>query len=288
MYVENKFDKQLPQQIIKTVSNKTYNKTLFSTFPLAIPTGIFISLTFIFYTTLFTNTEALPWAVNSLTSRVVISLGFFLIIIVSDKLFTSSKLALIATASNRISITQMLKNWFVVSSNNFIGASFLVLLVFLAILYNGDDGQSGLTFLQVTQYKFHHNTTEIVALGILCNIMVCLTVWMAFEAKTGTDKIFSVQLLAAIFVALGLAYCTANMFMVPLGILIQHFAPAEFWIAIAQNPSTFADISTSNFIFNNLIPVTIGNIIGGGVIVGLMYWIIYLRPIQKIKQFYKL
>ena len=286
MFAENKIDELLPHQITEKANNIAYSKAtkaFLSAFYLAITAGMFIGLAFVFYITVTTGASSLAWGIKSLTGGVAFSLGLLLVVVVGGELFTSSTLTLIAKASNRITTTQMLKNWLVVYFGNFVGASFLVLLIFFAGLYNADHGQWGLTALQVAQHKLHHTFTEAVALGILCNIMVCLAVWMAFGAKTITDKMFAVLLPVAMFVASGFEHCIANMFMVPTGILIQHFAPAEFWIAIAQDPSTFADISTSNFIFNNLIPVTIGNIIGGGVIVGLMYWMIYLRPVQKNK-----
>ena len=286
MHAENKIDELLPHQITEKADNIAYSKAtkaFLSAFYLAITAGMFISLAFVFYITVTTGAGNLAWGLKCLIGGLAFSLGLLLVVVVGGELFTSSTLTLIAKASNRISTMQMLKNWLVVYFGNFVGASFLVFLIFFAGLYNADHGQWGLTALQVAQHKLHHSFTEAVALGILCNIMVCLAIWMAFGAKTVTDKMFAVLLPVAMFVSSGFEHCIANMFMVPTGILIQHFASPEFWIAIGQDPSTFADLSTSNFIFHNLIPVTIGNIIGGGVIVGLMHWMIYLRPTQKNK-----
>lgn len=286
MRAENKIDELLPHQITEKADNIAYSKAtkaFLSAFYLAITAGMFISLAFVFYITVTTGTSNLGWGLKNLIGGLAFSLGLLLVVVVGGELFTSSTLTLIAKASNRISTSQMLKNWCIVYFGNFIGASFLVLLIFLSGLYNADHGQWGLTALQVAQHKLHHSFTEAVALGILCNIMVCLAIWMAFGARTITDKMFAVLLPVAMFVACGFEHSIANMFMVPTGILIHSFAPAEFWIAIGQDASKFTDISTNNFIFHNLIPVTIGNIIGGGVIVGLMHWMIYLRPIQKSK-----
>lgn len=286
MHAENKIDELLPHQITEKADNIAYSKAtkaFLSAFYLAVTAGMFISLAFVFYITVTTGAGDLAWGIKCLIGGLAFSLGLLLVVVVGGELFTSSTLTLIAKASNRISTSQMLKNWLVVYFGNFIGASFLVLLIFFSGLYNADHGQWGLTALQVAQHKLHHSFTEAVALGILCNIMVCLAIWMAFGAKTITDKMFAVLLPVAMFVSSGFEHCIANMFMVPTGILIQHFASPEFWIAIGQDPSTFADITTNNFILHNLIPVTIGNIIGGGVIVGLMHWMIYLRPAQKNK-----
>ncbi len=286
MHAENKIDELLPHQITEKADNIAYSKAtkaFLSAFYLAVTAGMFISLAFVFYITVTTGAGDLPWGLRALTGGIAFSLGLLLVVVVGGELFTSSTLTLIAKASNRISTAQMLKNWLVVYFGNFVGATFLVLLIFFAGLYNSDHGQWGLTALQVAQHKLQHSFSEAVALGILCNIMVCLAIWMAFGAKSVTDKMFAVLLPVAMFVSSGFEHCIANMFMVPTGILIQHFATAEFWLAIGRDADTFADISTSNFIFNNLIPVTIGNIIGGGVIVGLMHWMIYLRPAQKNK-----
>ena len=288
MHAENKIDELLPHQITEKANNIAYSKAtkaLLSAFYLAMTAGMFISLAFVFYITVTTGAGDLAWGLKSLTGGLAFSLGLLLVVVVGGELFTSNTLTLIAKASNRISTMQMLKNWLVVYFGNFVGAFFLVFLIFFAGLYNADHGQWGLTALQVAQHKLHHSFTEAVALGTLCNIMVCLAIWMAFGARTVTDKMFAVLLPVAMFVASGFEHSIANMFMVPTGILIQHFAPAEFWISIGQDAGTFADISTSNFILHNLIPVTIGNILGGGVIVGLMHWMIYLRPGQKSKTY---
>ena len=286
MRAENKIDELLPHQITEKADNIAYSKAtkaFLSAFYLAVTAGMFISLAFVFYITVTTGAENLAWGPKSLTGGLAFSLGLLLVVVVGGELFTSNTLTLIAKASQRISTAQMLKNWLVVYFGNFIGATFLVFLIFFAGLYNADHGQWGLTALQVAQHKLHHSFTEAVSLGILCNIMVCLAIWMAFGARSVTDKMFAVLLPVAMFVSSGFEHCIANMFMVPTGILIQHFAPAEFWLAIGHSASEFADITTINFIINNLIPVTIGNIIGGGVIVGLMHWMIYLRPAQKNK-----
>ncbi|MCG6201441.1 formate transporter FocA [Psychromonas antarctica] len=287
MQAENKIDELLPHQITEKADNIAFSKAtkaFLSSFYLAITAGMFISLAFVFYVTVTTGSQDLAWGVKNFIGGIAFSLGLLLVVVVGGELFTSNTLTLIAKASQRITTMQMLKNWSVVYFGNFVGAIFLVLLMFLAGMYKADHGQWGLTALMVAQHKLHHTFTEAVALGILCNIMVCLAIWMAFGARTITDKMFAVLLPVAMFVASGFEHCIANMFMVPTGILIQHFATAEFWSSIGQDASTFKDLSIYNFIFHNLIPVTIGNIIGGGVIVGLMHWMIYLRPLQKSKK----
>jgi len=287
MHHENNTDELLPHQITEKADNMAFYKATkpsLSAFYLAIMAGLFIGLAFVFYTTVLTGTENVAWGPAKMLGGLAFSMGLLLVVVVGGELFTSSTLTLMARASNRISTAKMLKNWLIVYCGNFVGATFLVFLIFLSSLYMSDHGQWGLTALHTAQHKLHHTFTEAVALGMLCNIMVCLSVWMAFGSKTVTDKMFAVLLPVAMFVASGFEHSIANMFMIPTGILIQNFAPAEFWQAIGHQASDFSDLSVSNFIIDNLIPVTIGNIIGGGVIVGLMHWMIYLRPILKKQQ----
>ncbi|WP_022940415.1 formate transporter FocA [Psychromonas hadalis] len=287
MKAENKIDELLPHQITEKADEIAYSKAtkaFLSAFYLAITAGMFISLAFVFYITVTTGANDLPWGIKNFIGGLAFSLGLLLVVVVGGELFTSSTLTLIAKASHKITTAQMLKNWAIVYLGNYVGATFLVFLVFFASMYMGDNGQWGLNALNIAEHKLHHSFTEAVTLGILCNIMVCLAIWMAFGARSVTDKMFAVLLPVAMFVSSGFEHCIANMFMVPTGIMIQHFAPAEFWTVIGHSAREFSYLNSSNFIINNLIPVTIGNIIGGGVIVGLMHWMIYLRPLQKINK----
>jgi formate transporter len=107
--------------------------------------------------------------------------------------------------------------------------------------------------------------------------MVCLAVWMSYSGRSLMDKAMIMVLPVAMFVASGFEHSIANMFMIPMGIVIRNFASPEFWTAIGSTPESFSHLTVMNFITDNLIPVTIGNIIGGGLLVGLTYWVIYLR-----------
>ncbi|MGB5445087.1 MAG: formate transporter FocA [Psychromonas sp.] len=282
---ETKLDELLPHQITEKADDVAFSKAtkaFLSAFYLAITAGMFISLAFIFYITVTTGLDDVSWGLTKFTGGLAFSMGLLLVVVVGGELFTSSTLTLIAKASRRITTAQMLKNWSVVYCGNFVGAIFTVVLVFAAGLYMSDHGHWGLNVLLTAQHKLHHTFVQAVALGILCNIMVCLAIWMAFGARTVTDKMFAVLLPVAMFVASGFEHSIANMFMIPSGIMIRHFAPIEFWNEIGHLPAEFADLTIIGFVVDNLIPVTIGNIIGGGVVVGLMHWMIYLRP-AKIK-----
>jgi formate transporter len=111
----------------------------------------------------------------------------------------------------------------------------------------------------------------------MCNVLVCLAVWLAFSARTTTDKILSILFPITAFVAAGFEHSIANMYFIPIGLLIKQFAPDPFWALIGKTAADYAGLTWGNFVFRNLIPVTIGNIFGGAVLVGAVYWFVYLR-----------
>ncbi len=252
------------------------SKPLWQSFYLAITAGVFIAIAFVFYTTVTTGSEGMPYGLAKFIGGIAFSLGLILVVVCGGELFTSSTLTVIARANNRISTYQVLKNWLVVYVGNAFGAIFLVLLIWLAQQHLVNNGSWGINAMNIAQHKIHHSFTQAVALGILCNVMVCLAIWMAFACKSVTDKVIVMLLPISMFVASGFEHCIANLFMIPMGILIKTFASAEFWSLTSSSPELFSDLTFANFILNNLIPVTIGNIIGGA-LVGLAYWQIYLR-----------
>ena len=274
MKAESPFDCLKPEAIAAVAEDITYGKATkpaAKTFMLAITAGAFIAIAFVFYITVIATGG------SKLAGGVCFALGLILCVILGGELFTSTTLTLVARAANRITWAQMLKNWGIVYFGNLVGGLVMVALIMLSSQYMNTNGQWGLTALNVAQHKIHHTFVEAVALGILCNLMVCLAAWMAFGGRTMTDKALIMILPVAMFVASGFEHSIANMFMIPVGIAIQTFAGPEFWQAIGADPTKYADLTIGHFIINNLIPVTIGNIIGGGGMIGLTYWFIFRR-----------
>jgi CBS domain-containing protein len=150
----------------------------------------------------------------------------------------------------------------------------MLLLILGAKMHLLNDGQWGLNALNIAQHKIHHDWSQAFILGILCNVLVCLGVWMTFSSKDVLTKAFLLMLPVAMFVSSGFEHSIANLFMVPLGIMLQQFASVDFFNAIGVPASQFADITIMHFLFNNLIPVTLGNIVGGALFVGLAYLMI--------------
>ena len=274
MKAESPFDCLKPEAIAAVAEDITYGKATkpaAKTFMLAITAGAFIAIAFVFYITVIATGG------SKLAGGICFALGLILCVILGGELFTSTTLTLVARAANRITWAQMLKNWGIVYFGNLVGGLIMVTLIMLSSQYMNTNGQWGLTALNVAQHKIHHTFVEAVALGILCNLMVCLAAWMAFGGRTMTDKALIMVLPVAMFVASGFEHSIANMFMIPVGIAIQTFAGPEFWQAIGADPAKYADLTIGHFIINNLIPVTIGNIIGGGGMIGLTYWFIFRR-----------
>ncbi|EBW7151979.1 formate transporter FocA [Citrobacter braakii] len=253
------------------------NKHPLKTFYLSVTAGMFISIAFVFYITATVGTAGIPYGIAKLIGGICFSLGLILCIICGADLFTSTVLIVVAKACGHITWRQLLWNWVNVYIGNLIGALFFVLLIWLSGEYMTANGGWGLNVLQTADHKMHHTFIEAVTLGILANLLVCLAVWMSYAGRTLVDKSIIMILPVAMFVASGFEHSIANMFMIPMGIIIRYFASPDFWNAINSSPADFAHLTVVNFITDNLFPVTIGNIIGGGVFVGLAYWIIYLR-----------
>ncbi|MGR4989332.1 formate transporter FocA [Vibrio rotiferianus] len=257
------------------------NKTSSMTLGLAIMAGAFIGLAFLFYITVTTGSADAGWGLSRLAGGLAFSMGLILIVICGGELFTSSVLSSISWANKQISFGKMLSIWGKVYVGNFIGAMFLLALVSAAGLYQMDAGQWGLNALNIAQHKLHHTLVQAFALGILCNLLVCLAIWLTFSSANAMTKAAMTILPVAMFVSSGFEHCVANMFMVPLGIVIANFAPESFWASVGVSASHYADLNVGHFITANLIPVTLGNIVGGAVLVGLANWCIYRRPELK-------
>nr|WP_319391225.1 formate transporter FocA [uncultured Cohaesibacter sp.] len=275
------FDALMPAEMAKKAEDVGVYKATkqpMTTFVLAMTAGAFIGIAFVFYTVVTNGNSDMGWGANKFIGGLAFSLGLMLVVVNGGDLFTSTVLTVVAKASKKITWGQLAKNWGVVYVGNFVGAIGLVAIMQIAQHYEQGNGSLGLNYMHVAQHKLHHGFFQAVALGTMCNVMVCLGVWMSYAGRSVTDKLLAVTLPVAMFVAAGFEHCVANMFQIPMAIMTRTFAGPEFWEATGTTAADFADLTWSNFVINNLIPVTIGNIIGGGVLVGLVYWFIYLRP----------
>ncbi len=251
-------------------------KDLLSMKMLAILAGAFIAFGAIFMTVTMTGAADLPFGVGRLLGGVVFSLGLILVVIGGAELFTGDNLMVMAWAGRKIGFGALMRAWTIVYFGNLVGAVGTAVLVFLSGHYMLGGGAVGKTALAIAQAKVTLPFFEALVLGILCNVLVCLAVWLTFSARTVAGKIAAIVPPIAAFVAAGFEHSIANMYFLPMGFLIEVFAPDTFWTAIGAQPSAYAAITIESALMN-LIPVTIGNVLGGGVLVGAVYWFVYLR-----------
>lgn len=267
-----------PAQMAEAAEDAAFAKATgkpLKSFLLGLTAGGYIALGFVFYITSQVGAAGMPWGVGKVLGGLVFATGLVLVVLTGAELFTSSTLTLTARASGRITWGQLLTNWVVVYISNFLGALTMVALIYLGGTWHKADGGWGAVVLETSLTKVHHNFLQAFTLGILCNLLVCLGVWAAYSGRTTTDKILAVTMPIALFVATGFEHCVANMFMLPLGLLIKDTAGADFWSAAGLAEADFADLTWASFLLDNLLPVTLGNIVGGGVMIGVLYWTIF-------------
>lgn len=249
-----------------------------TTFVLALLAGAFIALGAVFATTVMTGgAGVLPYGVVRLLGGLVFCLGLILVVVGGAELFTGNALIVMAWAGGRVTLARLLRNWGIVFAGNAAGALGTAALVYVSNQHAFGGGAVGSTALGIAHAKVGLGFTQAVALGMLCNALVCLAVWLTFSARSTADRILAVIFPIAAFVAAGFEHSVANMYFVPIGLLIKDLAPPEFWTAIAQAREQYGALTWSAFLFRNLLPVTVGNMIGGGVMVGGVYWFVYLR-----------
>ncbi len=248
-----------------------------SMFVLAVLAGAFIALGAVFSTTISAGAGELPYGVTRLLAGLVFTLGLILVIVGGAELFTGNNLIVMAWANRKVSTGLLLKNWVIVYLGNFVGAIATAGLMFVSSQYTFGNGAVGAAALATANAKTGLDFVQAIALGILCNALVCLAVWLTFSARTTSDRILAIIPPISAFVAAGFEHSIANMYFIPFGLFIKAGAPASFWTDIGRTAADYASLTWANFLVNNLIPVTIGNIIGGAVLVGVVYWFVYLR-----------
>lgn len=244
---------------------------------LGVLAGAFIAFGAIFMTVVLTGAGDLPWGIARLAAGLVFSLGLVLVIVGGAELFTGDSLMIVAFASRRITTGALLRAWSLVYVGNIAGAIGTVALVFLARHYEFGNGAVGKTALTIATTKAALPTVQLFFLAVLCNVLVCLAVWMSFGARSVTDKILVIVPPIAAFVAAGFEHSIANLYLLPYGLAIKAWAGAEFWTSIGQSPEAFPGLGVAA-VLHNIAVATIGNLVGGSLMVGGVYWFVYLRP----------
>ena len=223
----------------------------------------------------------LPYGVIRLLTGLVFTLGLILVIVGGSELFTGNNLIVMAFASGKVGLGQLLRNWTIVYVGNFVGAIATAFVVFLSKQYTFGGGAIGLSVLSIGEAKTSLEFVQAIALGVLCNALVCLAVWLCYSARSTTDRILSIIPPIAAFVAAGFEHSVANMYFIPVALFVRQWGDPSFFEAIGRTTADYPHLTWGGFFVSNLIPVTIGNIIGGAVMVGLVYWFIYLRTPKR-------
>jgi len=257
-----------------------------SMFTLALLAGSFIGLGAVFMTTIVSGAnnisfQGASWAYGliRLLAGLGFCLGLILVVVGGAELFTGNNLIIMAWASGKVTTAALLRNWLVVYTGNFVGAIGTAALVLLSKQYTFAGGGIGAAALSIAQGKVSLGFFQAIALGVLCNTLVCLAIWLCYSARTTVDKIASIVFPISAFVAAGFEHCIANMYFVPIALLIK--SDTTYIESLALPAADLAGLSWSAFLLNNLLPVTLGNILGGAVFVGAVYWFIYLRPAKR-------
>lgn len=274
------FDALLPPQMARRAEEVGIRKVhaeMLATFVLAILAGAFIAFGALFSTTVLAG-DGLPYGVGRLLAGLVFSLGLILVIVGGAELFTGNALIVMAWAGGRVSSALLIRNWLLVYAGNFVGAVGMAFLVFASGQYAFGGGAVGAAALATANAKLNFAFGQAVVLGILCNTLVCLAVWLAFSARSTADRILAIVPPIAAFVAASFEHSVANMYFLPVALLIRTNAPESFWTTIGHSAADYPRLTWSAFVFDNLLPVTLGNIVGGAVLVGAVYWFVYLRP----------
>jgi formate/nitrite transporter len=243
-----------------------------STILLGILAGVFIGLGAMFCTVVTTGL-GLGFGLTKLLGGLSFCLGLILVVMAGAELFTGNCLIVMSWMSGRTSFAKLLRNWGLVYFANLLGALSLAGLMFYTYQWMFNDYGVGVNALLIANAKVNLSFGSALARGILCNVLVCLAVWLCFSARTVTGKILSILFPITAFVAAGFEHSIANMYFIPMGILLAN-QPAVLGAA-GLTASSVSNLNWAGFIAN-LVPVTIGNIIGGGILIGAIYWLAYL------------
>jgi len=242
-------------------------------FALAILAGAFIAFGALLYTLVTFDSGNIAVGVMRLLGGLVFCLGLILVVVAGAELFTGNNLIVMAYVDKKVTLPQLLNNWLIVYIGNFVGAIGVLVLIYFSGHWDIGHGNVGAKAIAIANYKVNLSWMEAFTRGILCNILVCLAVWLCFAGRTVVDKVIAIIFPITAFVALGFEHSVANMYFISAGLL----AKQQPELAQLVTNMSLDGLTINGFIVGNLVPVTLGNIIGGSVFVGLFYWFIYIR-----------
>ena len=263
------FDAFSPKEIaerVETVGVAKARLPLLSTIVLGVMAGAFIGFGALGFV-LVKSDPTLGFATGQLVGGLVFSLGLILVVVAGAELFTGNNLLVMARADGKISTGELLRNWAVVCASNLVGAAGLATLVFLSRHQDLNQAAVAARYLAIAAKKCSMSFGTAFVNGILCNVLVCLAVWMAFAGRSVVDKVVAIVFPVTAFVAAGFEHSVANMYFIPMGLLVK----ADGAVGATADAVTWSGFA------GNLVPVILGNLVGGGVLVGLVYHLVYRR-----------
>jgi formate transporter len=271
---EDKAPKTIAETVAQSVGVAKATSPWLTVFVLGILGGAYVAFGGMLSTTAtFDAAAKLGLGVTKFLGGAVFSVGLMLVVIAGAELFTGNTLMVSSVMSREISFGTMTRRWGVVFFANFLGSIFLTTLFFYSGLWKTGDGALGLAAVKIANTKVNLTFAEALWRGIGCNWLVCLAVWMALAARQTIGKIFAIFFPVMAFVTLGFEHSVANMYFIPTGILL-----VQKGVFPDLHGMDVHALNWINFLWKNLLPVTIGNVIGGAVFVGMSYWGAYLRP----------
>jgi formate transporter len=265
--------KEIAARIEKAGISKSINDPI-RILALAILAGAFIALGAVFFTAVTYDSSGIAAGLMRLFGGLVFCLGLILVVVAGAELFTGNNLIVMAYVDGKVSFGQLMKNWLIVYIGNFIGALGVLALIYLSNHWSIDSGAVGAKAILIANAKVNLSWLEAFSRGVLCNILVCLAVWLCFAGRSVVDKVVAIIFPITAFVAMGFEHSVANMYFIPAGLVAMQQADL---VAMAGSSIDLTNMTLSGFLMTNLLPVTLGNILGGSVFVALFYWFIYLR-----------
>jgi len=278
----------LPAEIAAATIQSGINKTklpALKQFTLGILAGVFIAFASEGSNMAAFNLFAKPetYGLGKALAGAIFGTGLMLVIVAGGELFTGNTMIIAGVLDGKVKLSTMLKNWFFVYAGNFVGSVFLAYMMTQSGLFNSGANVLGAQTIKIAVYKTSLAFMPALYLGIMCNWLVCLAVWMATGAKDIVGKLMAIFFPIWLFITSGFEHSIANMYYIPAGIMAKaNPAWAVEALKYGVTPEKLEHLNWGTFALNNLLPVTLGNIIGGGLFVGGVYWFVYIRDSKKV------
>lgn len=222
--------------------------------------------------------KAETYGIGKALAGAVFGTGLMLVLVAGAELFTGNTMIIASILEKKVKVKAMMKSWFFVYCGNFVGSIIIAYMMIQSGLFNSSAGLLGGMTIKIATYKVGLSFIQAFYLGIMCNWLVCLAVWMGTGAKDMGSKLFAIFFPIWLFITSGFEHSVANMYYIPAGIMAKgNKAWVDSALTLGVTPEKLLHLNWETFAINNLLPVTLGNIVGGGIFVAAMYWYVYIK-----------